>query len=663
MREKTQQIIAENLIRLNKNKIVYNQYTGEGCTEQERVKIEIEDAPFPIMYIPKTMMDCELIIALNQTHSIAKLITSINGVPTEHNIDVIWREFIKIRIKHDFPFWCAMYAVIKDKITARDIPFIFNRAQRKLLKAIWDMWLRDVPIRIILLKARQWGGSTLIQIFFIYVQLVHIEQWNSVICAHVENTAKVIRGMYSKLLKSYPIWLIDKEVKGDRLKLTPFEDSHKTKHISEIGCKITVGSAENSEGIRGDDGSMAHLSEVALWKSTAGSKPEDLEQAIIGGIAMSPKTFIAYESTAKGVGNFFHRKWLAAKRGETNYNCVFVAWFEIDIYQKPLSNYGAFIDTMTEYEMWLFSIGATLEAISWYREKRKEFTDEWRMKSEYPSDDVEAFQSTGNRVFPLKDVSALRKYNKHPKLIGDIFGADIKGQDALKDLNFEENVNGKLSMWEMPDNTIDVSERYLVVVDVGKGRTVKADNSVIVVFDRYWMLELGVPEVVAEWCGHIDMDILAWKAAQISKFYCDALLVIESNTIESNMVKGDSSEFIIEEIYEYYDNIYRRPQTNKLGFHTNHSTKKSCINQLLALMRDSDQYVERNSLCCDEMDTYETKDDGSMGAVEGCHDDRVMTRAIGMYVCYKHMDVPKLIDRESGLRLKAKTRIISEATI
>lgn len=169
MREKTQQIIAENLIRLNKNKIVYNQYTGEGCTEQERVKIEIEDAPFPIMYIPKTMMDCELIIALNQTHSIAKLITSINGVPTEHNIDVIWREFIKIRIKHDFPFWCAMYAVIKDKITARDIPFILNRAQRKLLKAIWDMWLRSVPIRIILLKARQWGGSTLIQIFlFMY---------------------------------------------------------------------------------------------------------------------------------------------------------------------------------------------------------------------------------------------------------------------------------------------------------------------------------------------------------------------------------------------------------------------------------------------------------------------------------------------------------------
>ena len=34
-----------------------------------------------------------------------------------------------------------------------------------------------------------------------------------------------------------------------------------------------------------------------------------------------------------------------------------------------------------------------------------------------------------------------------------------------------------------------------------------------------------------------------------------------------------------------------------------------------------------------------------------------MTRAIGMYVCYKHMDVPKLIDRESGLRLKAKQEL------
>ena len=63
-------------------------------------------------------------------------------------------------------------------------------------------------------------------------------------------------------------------------------------------------------------------------------------------------------------------------------------------------------------------------------------------ESEYPSDDVEAFQSTGNK-YSRKDVSNLG--NIITSKIIHIFGADIK-QDALKDLNFEKNVNGKLSM-------------------------------------------------------------------------------------------------------------------------------------------------------------------------------------------------------------------------
>ena len=47
-----------------------------------------------------------------------------------------------------------------------------------------------------------------------------------------------------------------------------------------------------------------------------------------------------------------------------------------------------------------------------------------------------------------------------------------------------------------------------------------------------------------------------------------------------------------------------------------------------------------------------------MGAVEGMHDDRVMSRAIGLYVCY-HIDLPKQITQ---LKVK-KRKIVSEATI
>lgn len=56
---------------------------------------------------------------------------------------------------------------------------------------------------------------------------------------------------------------------------------------------------------------------------------------------------------------------------------------------------------------------------------------------------------------------------------------------------------------------------------------------------------------------------------------------------------------------------------------------------LKAAMRDC-LYIERSLETTFEYDQFEIKEDGKKtGAVEGCHDDRVMSTAIGVYVCYK----------------------------
>ena len=105
-----------------------------------------------------------------------------------------------------------------------------------------------------------------------------------------------------------------------------------------------------------------------------------------------------------------------------------------------------------------------------------------------------------------------------------------------------------------PDE-VKLRDRYVVVVDTG-GRSEKADYSVIAVFDRYWMMYGGVPELVAQWRGHIDHDILVWLSAQIATYYDNALLVIESNTHETEKNDGDHGEFIFDTIAEYYPNLY-----------------------------------------------------------------------------------------------------------
>ena len=177
-----------------------------------------------------------------------------------------------------------------------------------------------------------------------------------------------------------------------------------------------------------------------------------------------------------------------------------------------------------------------------------------------------------------------------------------------------------------------------------------------------------MPEIVCEWHGHIEHDLLIWKAAQIAKAYCNALLVIESNTLETEGTEGDNFEYVLDEIVEDYNNLYSRTSPEqikqgmpvKYGFHTNTKTKPAIINHLKAAMRDF-LYIERSQATTFEMDPYELKDNGKeMGASEGCHDDLLMCTAILIYVCYKWA-MPRLIVKSNNS--SKKTRIVSEASI
>jgi hypothetical protein len=255
-------------------------------------------------------------------------------------------------------------------------------------------------------------------------------------------------------------------------------------------------------------------------------------------------------------------------------------------------------------------------------------------------------------------------------------GVSATPQDLLRDLRFAPDSQGLLWIWSMPEATQPVDEevitdRYLGVVDIG-GRSSKADWSVIVVFDRLYMTDGGHPAVAAQWYGHIDIDLLAWKAAQVAAFYDNALLVIESNTLETHdrerQVDGDQSQFILNQIKDIYPNLYARRQSEddvregrprKYGFHTNVATKPMIISTLVKVIREN-LYTERDERCLDEYIIYERKKNGAFGAILGKHDDLLMTRAIGLHICFFEMDVPQIKQRRK-LHPKKKG-VISAAT-
>lgn len=631
--------IVENERRNREINKPYHPETGEGSIIGKRICFHLPDAPIPIQYIPEKMLeDVELVKLLRRYGSIEKfIINELGEAPSAFIKEEVWRRWIKVRIKYDFEFWAILFVRIKNKTGDTDIPFRLNRPQRRLLAELEDMRMKRLPIRMILLKARQWGGSTLVQMYMAWIQLVHRKNWNSVICAHLKDSAANIKGMYSKLLDNYPSWLVDAD---KPLSFHPYEKMSNTSIIVETGCKVTIGSAETPESVRGADAVMAHLSEVAFWPRTRLKSPESLIRSVCGSIALLPDSVIVLESTANGTGNYFHQECERAKRGESDKRFLFVPWFEIEMYSLPVKDYDALIASLTDYEKSLWDKGATLEAIAWYRTKRKEYRDHADMMAEYPSDDVEAFNHTGERVFDIRQVQKLRESCRPADKVGEVYGKSVSGPLALEEIQFKEESGGLLQVWAFPDLDTSVKDRYIVVVDIG-GRSSKADYSVIVVYDRYWMMFGGVPEVVAQWRGHIDHDLLAWKAAQIATFYHQALLVIESNTLETEHTDGEHTEYILDTLGNVYTHLYARVSAeiirshapSRWGFHMNRSTKTMVVNHQIQMLRENG-YIERDIQACYEHDVFERKPNGSFGAMDGHHDDILITRCIGNYICY-----------------------------
>ncbi len=55
---------------------------------------------------------------------------------------------------------------------------------------------------------------------------------------------------------------------------------------------------------------------------------------VLQAVSDEPGTEIILESTANGVGNFFHRKWRDAETGKSDYIAIFIPWFWQQEYRK-----------------------------------------------------------------------------------------------------------------------------------------------------------------------------------------------------------------------------------------------------------------------------------------------------------------------------------------
>ena len=670
----------------------FDPITGDGCPSERRL-LKIEDFPFPKQKVPIDVYNNPLITLVRKAGSIKKFIARNMGEECiEMYFETIVRMIIVARSKDDPAFAFFIFFRIQSKTTGEMVPFKINYPQRIVLTELEEMRRSGVPIRLVILKARQWGGSTLVQLYMAWIQLFLKEGWYSVILAQTKDTSKRIKAMYTKVLSSLEPWAIDADMK---LYFSPYEKSASDSILSfengDIARNnvVSIASYENYDSVRGNAYAMAHYSEVAFWKDTDGKSPEEVVSSVSGGIMELPLTMEVMESSARGNAGYFYDECQLAMKGKSDRRFIFIPFFLIEhdtIKVRCKKEFAAWllnIKDMDEppegcadagkyyWRMWM--LGATFEHIAWYIKKRKTFHDHANMATEAPIDPIEAFKNSGNMVFNPYTLDELEKEHVRPPLyVGDVSGKAIKGKTSLIGVRFTEKENGLFKIWALPNNTMKVLNRYIVSVDIG-GRSKGSDYSVITVIDRMPMMFGDKPKTVARWRGHIRHDHLAWKAAQIATFYNNAYLVFESNTYDKEKDKntdGEHLEFILDEVGGVYENMYYRHSSSeeieegeakKWGFQTNKLTKPALIDNLVAYV-DDNLWVEPDKEMFAELRIYEKREDGSFGNIKGKgnHDDILMSTGIGLYVSQYEMELPKIVVKK---KKHTSEKIMNESTI
>ncbi|MEG2939763.1 MAG: hypothetical protein RR829_05995, partial [Oscillospiraceae bacterium] len=191
------------------------------------------------------------------------------------------------------------------KIRSKDnriIPLKLNAPQEKLFSEISRISQKGIPVRILILKARQMGFSTLTEAI-IFHRTVTRENVNSLIIAHKEEATTNLFNMAKLFYDNLPA-ILRPARRASNAKELIFESTAKS--VSEkckapgLRSKIKCMSAGGDGVGRSDTFSNVHISEYAFW---GGDKRATLS-GLMQSVPHNAGTLVIIESTANGYDDF-----------------------------------------------------------------------------------------------------------------------------------------------------------------------------------------------------------------------------------------------------------------------------------------------------------------------------------------------------------------------
>ena len=513
------------------------------------------------------------------------------------------------------------YIKIRDK-AGKIIDLKINQGQQKLYDAIKEQHNQGKPIRIIVLKARQIGFSTLTE-GIIFKNTATKFNVNAGIITHKEEATTNLFNMSKRMYDNLPDNM-KPSLKRSNAKELIFDNEQGTGLKSKIKC-MTAGSS----GVgRSDTFNYLHISELAFWGNNAKETAIGLFQAVPN----LPNTMIVIESTANGF-EYFKELWDMAVRGESDFIPVFVGWNELTDYQMP---YTGFELTEEEKELqWIYNL--SLEQLQWRRWciNNNCGGDIEQFKQEYPINPEEAFISSGSCIFDKEKI--INRINKLKKPIKTgFFVYKLENKINMSNIEWVDSPTGCIKIYEEPKKGYP----YVLGGDTaGEGD----DNFTGHVIDNTNSNQVAVLK------QKTSEDEYARQMYCLGMMYNKALLGLEINF----------STYPTKKLAEYeYPNMYLRDIEDKItediqdkyGFRTTKTTRPLLVALLVEVFRDyidkiNDEDTLREAL------TFIRNDNGKAEAQNGFHDDLILGLGITHYIRTQQSYKVEIIEEEKKVEL------------
>lgn len=592
---------------------------------------------------------------------------------SKKEIDVIVGE--TERCRNDFTYAARNYFWIIDKNSKQDKLFSLWESQELILDTVLRLRAQGRSQRIILVKARQLGASTVSEALIAH-RAMFFRNSDCFVVSYDDDHAAYLFSIMQHIYDKMPWWL-KPECWSRKFETGLIFDTPPDERRIRPGLnsKVTCKGATAVTGVgQGRALSCCHISEFADFYQPKAR--EIIEEDIENALADSPLTFGILESTAKGAGTYAHDLWLRMEKlGErANWYPLFLPWFfdksrthvvipsswepqqqEKDIRDRATKDWVR-CDNVACYQFYRSVFGDKEQEgrkchfcgqgvfrefvisdnqLHWMEGRRINAEDDEeslnKLKQEMASTAEEAFRLSGIRLFSEKAISFAQSTLRDPIGYGNVtksgqfHGVNRKtGKCFVDNCEVDHSHDGPFTeIWEMPE----AGESYVIGADTADGLGGKHDYSVAQVL----RLGRGGADVhVATFASNTtDAGTFAEIINLLGRFYNDALLAPELNATSGGVVAHALRVNLM------YPNLYRplnygnvNLETSLFGWKTTAHSK----NRLYQSMRralDARLIYIRDKFTVTEIHNFRKEEESTtkMGAIAG-HDDRIMALMI-----------------------------------